>query len=346
MSERWVRRPDGSNWGDFGPDDQFGRLNLLTPDKVRRAVAEVREGLNFCLSLPLDYPGGRVLNPRRFPPQLSPTYYEGKPLMNYPLEGRQPGSTDVVNDDQVTLCPQYSSQWDSLCHVGARFDADGDGVAEMVYYNGYRAGEDVVGPVDYDADGTPTGAQWTGARALGVDRLTVKPVQGRGVLVDLHAHFGREPVVVGYDQLRNILDQDAVVIDQADILVLRTGFAEVLLEMNRQPDKEVLDNSCAALDGRDERLLQWITASWIVAICADNYAVERLPARPADAPGPALPLHQHCLFKLGVPLAELWYLKELGDWLRAHGRHRFLLTAPSLRLPGAVGLPVTPVATV
>ena len=346
MAERWVRRPDGSNWGDFGPNDQFGRLNLLTPDKVRRAVAEVQEGVTFCLSLPLDYPGGRILNPRRFPPQLGPTYSKGKPLMNYPLADREPGSTDVVNDDQVTLCLQYSSQWDSLCHVGARFDADGDGVAETVYYNGYRAGEDIVGPVDYDADGTATGAQWTGARALGVDRLAVKPVQGRGVLVDLHAHFGREPVVVGYHQLRKILDRDGVVIENADILVLRTGFAEVLLEMNRQPDKEILDKSCAALDGRDERLLQWITASGIVAICADNYAVERLPARPADAPRPALPLHQHCLFKLGVPLAELWYLKELADWLRAHGRHRFLLTAPSLRLPGAVGSPVTPVATV
>ena len=26
---RWKRRPEGSNWGDFGPDDQVGRLNLL-----------------------------------------------------------------------------------------------------------------------------------------------------------------------------------------------------------------------------------------------------------------------------------------------------------------------------
>ena len=31
---------------------------------------------------------------------------------------------------------------------------------------------------------------------------------------------------------------------------------------------------------------------------------------------------------------------------RAAGRSRFLLTAPPLRLPGAVGSPVTPIATV
>jgi hypothetical protein len=40
---RWINRPEGSTWGDFGPEDQLGRLNLLTPEKVRQGVAEVRE---------------------------------------------------------------------------------------------------------------------------------------------------------------------------------------------------------------------------------------------------------------------------------------------------------------
>ena len=39
-------------------------------------------------------------------------------------------------------------------------------------------------------------------------------------------------------------------------------------------------------------------------------------------------------------------LTPLAEWLRGQGRYRFLLTAPPLRLPGAVGSPVTPVATV
>src|SRR3546814_3843959 len=58
MAARWKNRPEGSNWGDFGPDDQRGRLNLLTPERVVAAAREVREGLRFCLSLPLDLPGG------------------------------------------------------------------------------------------------------------------------------------------------------------------------------------------------------------------------------------------------------------------------------------------------
>ena len=65
---RWTNRPEGSNWGDFGDDDQLGRVNLITPEKVRQGVAEVKEGRTFCLSLPLDYPGGNILNERRHPP--------------------------------------------------------------------------------------------------------------------------------------------------------------------------------------------------------------------------------------------------------------------------------------
>src|SRR5208282_4379753 len=45
---RWPHRPAGSTWGDFGPDDQLGRLNLVTPRRVRVAVSEVQEGGTFC----------------------------------------------------------------------------------------------------------------------------------------------------------------------------------------------------------------------------------------------------------------------------------------------------------
>ena len=145
-SKRWKHRPPGSNWGDFGPDDQVGRMNWLTPEKVKQGMAEVKEGLTFNLSLPLDYPGGNVLNPRRMPPVLRPTVRNGKPNLNYRFMGDDPNCTDVVSDDLVVMHLQYSTQWDSFAHVGSMFDADGDGVAEAVYYNGWRAGVDVIGP--------------------------------------------------------------------------------------------------------------------------------------------------------------------------------------------------------
>ena len=48
-----------------------------------------------------------------------------------------------------------------------------------------------------------------------------------------------------------------------------------------------------------------------------------------------LPLHQHCLFKTGVNLGEIWRLSELADWLRSNNRSRFLLTAPPLQVDRA-----------
>src|SRR4051812_49905127 len=89
-TKRWKNRPEGSNWGDFGPDDQLGRLNLLTPERVRAAAQEVREGLVFCLSMPLDRPGGAVLSPSRFPPVIRPTLRNGRPRLNYRVADDNP----------------------------------------------------------------------------------------------------------------------------------------------------------------------------------------------------------------------------------------------------------------
>jgi hypothetical protein len=342
---RWKNRPAGSTWGDFGADDQLGRLNLLTPRKVLEGIAEVKEGRSFCLSLPLDYPGGNKLNPRRHPPELKPTIRNGAPNMNYPVSRDNPRYTDIISDDAVFLHLQYSTQWDSLAHVGQMFDADGDGKPEMVYYNGYRAGEHVVGPLDY-ATGAEVKAP-SGARRLGIENMAAKAIQGRAVMIDLEAHFGRAHKLVGFAELMDVMEKDGVAVEEGDMVCLRTGFAQLLLEMNRTPDEKALHGSCAALDGRDEWLLNWITKSGLAALIADNYAVEAFPSRPcAEEHCAALPLHAHCLFKLGVNLGELWYLSELADWLRQHRRSRFLLTAPPLRLPGAVGSPATPVGTV
>jgi kynurenine formamidase len=344
--KRWQRRPEGANWGDFGDNDAIGRLNLVTPAKVRQAVAEVREGISFCLSLPLDYPGGSVLNPRRFPPQQHFSMRGDDPAMCYPMARVQEAQTDVVCDDRVTLSTQYSTQWDSLAHMGALFDADGDGSDEVVFYNGYRAGHEVRGPKDY-LDGDRELDPPYGAGPLGIDALAATCMQGRGVMVDLHAHHGNARRAVGYDEWMRILDADGVEVEEGDFVCIRTGFDRVLLGYDKSPPEGIQHQVCAGLDGSDARLLRWISDSGVAALVSDNEAVEFLPTpQPPESRGAHFPLHEHCLFKLGIPLGELFLLSDLADWLRENGRSRFLLTAPPLRLPGAVGSPVTAVATV
>lgn len=347
-NKRWSRRPEGSTWGDFGPDDQRGRINLITKDKVLEGLAEVQTGETFCLSLPLDYPGGSALNPNRHPPVIRPTLRNGGVNFNYLLSQQTPGVTDVLSDDLVTLHLQYSTQWDGFAHVGSRFDADGDGLPESVYYNGYRADRDIVGPRDVSDAGVPSGpgSSTSRAGALGIENMATACVQGRAVLLDLKSALGPQRTVVDFDMFRRALEAGRVEITSGDILCLHTGFADALLAMHREPNIHELERCGAVLDGRDERLLQWITDSGVAAIAADNYAVENFPASHRGGCCAALPLHEHCLFKLGVHLGELWHLGPLASRLHELGRNRFLLTAPPLNLPGAVASPVTPIATI
>ena len=340
MGQRWQTRPEGSNWGSFGPDDQRGRMNLVTAERRRQAAAEVQEGIAFCLSLPLDLPGGSVLNVEHRPPCFHPVMRGGHVYFDLPLAGIDPSLTDVGSDEAVTFCDQYSTHWDAFAHRGSLFDADGDGWPERVFYNGHRiadpvSGEGIVGEL--------------GATAVSAATMAETAVQGRGVMVDLRHHLGDGRTEVGYDRLLRILQADKIEVEEGDFLCLHTGLGQLIMEAGGRPDRS-LRTACAVLDGNDPRLLQWITDSGVAAIAADNLAVERSSSVGANLArhkiGPGLPLHEHCLFKLGIHLGELWYLTELATWLRRHGRFRFFLTAPPLRLPGAAGAPATPVATV
>jgi len=95
--------PGRLDLGRLGSGRSIGRLNLLTADKVKKGVAEVKEGKAFCLSLPLDYPGGTVVNPRRHPPRLIANKREGMPYIAYPLARENPQWIDVVCDDVVEM---------------------------------------------------------------------------------------------------------------------------------------------------------------------------------------------------------------------------------------------------
>ncbi len=341
MTKRWTHRPEGSTWGDWGDDDQLGRLNLLTPARVKAAAREVEEGLSFCLSMPLDMPGGNAVNPKRFPPRFSPVFHDGAHYYNFDWAALYPGMMDITSDECVTFYSQYSTQWDSFAHVGSLFDVAGNGAPEPVYYNGFKAGEAIGGEIGDD------GIQAMGAKALGIENMAATGVQGRGVLVDFHRHFGDERVIVGYDTLMEVMDKDGVTVEEGDMFLFHTGWDEMILSMAGDPDAEKLHASGAVLDGLDDKLLQWITDSGISIIATDNMAVED-PHSSGDTQGGCsrLPLHRHCLFRLGVHLGEIWYLSGLAKALHQRGRYRFMLTAPPLRMPGAVGSPATPVATI
>jgi hypothetical protein len=330
---RWLKRPEGSNWGDFGDDDQIGRMNLVTAERRLQAVRTVREGLAFPLGLPLDYPRQQVFAGRNPPVLMPTTSADGRAMYDWMPAG---GPTDVVNDDQVLLGLQFSTQWDGLSHYGACFDADGDGEAEHVFYNGYRIDRDFVLPEEGRAPA---------ALALGIEKLAETCVQGRGVLVDLRDCGEGALAAVGYDGLMRALESQGAEVGPGDFLCIYTGYADLLLRDGAAVSAEALA-ACPGLDGRDAALLHWIDQSGIAAICADNPMVEKIDGVNRCAGTAMMPLHEHCLVRLGIHLGEFWYFAALAAALAQRDQTAFLLTAPPLNLPGAVGSPVTPVGTI
>src|SRR3989454_11823669 len=96
-------------WGVFGKDDQLGTVNLLTPERVKRAATLVRTGKVINLSLPLNFPI---------------TLYGGhRTGYQHHIEVNRGGRDDYVDN----FAMQGSSQWDSLRHIRFR---------EFGYYGG------------------------------------------------------------------------------------------------------------------------------------------------------------------------------------------------------------------
>ena len=90
--------PGGRAAGLYGPDEQLGCLNSLTPDRTRAAAELIRTGETYGLNAPLDYP-----TPHPHPRRTAPTQI----VIRYPER----------RDDYLEgLWPQASSQWDGLLH--------------------------------------------------------------------------------------------------------------------------------------------------------------------------------------------------------------------------------------
>src|SRR5690606_21186055 len=117
---------------------------------------------------------------------------------------------------------------------GREFDIHGDGNLVPVYYNGFRAGVHIKGPTDSKDAGTTNIAELLStsrASALGIEPMAKSAIQGRAVLIDLEAHFGKGRTVVNNEMLADVIEKQNVVIEPGDMLCLHTGFAQRILEM-------------------------------------------------------------------------------------------------------------------
>jgi kynurenine formamidase len=288
------------NWypSRYGPNDQIGAMNLLTPQKVMEAVRLVQRGQVYRLGVPVDR------NTPAFPPRslsitiMMPDQFGGATV---PSEN---GMSYV--DDMFTGWLGVGSQIDSLAHLGIN----------NVFYNGNRA-QDFI--------------HTTGVTKLGIEGIP--PMVTRGVLVDMTRARNKpilnEGEIITADDLRNAMRDQGVDVRQGDVVLIHTGWVDMLTQDPPRFGKGEpgIDNSAA----------EFLAGLGVVAVGADTWGVEAVPFKD---PHRIWEGHQTLLAKNGVHILEVMDTRQLArDQVR---EFLFVLGQPLYR--GAVQAIVNPIA--
>jgi kynurenine formamidase len=164
-----------------------------------------------------------------------------------------------------------------------------------------------------------------GLRQHSVD--TIAPILRRGVLLDLAADG---PLPADHEVTGEELAaaKRGLEIRPGDIVLLRTGWG------SRYSDARQFVND-TRLPGPGLAGAQWLSAHGIFAAGSDTIAFEKLPAA-------TMPVHVHLLVESGIHIIECLNLEELS----AAGVREFLFVGAPLKIQGATGAPLRPMALV
>lgn len=318
MSERWITKADikeahekCSNWGRWGPDDQIGTLNHITPQMIVEAAGLIHKGQVFPMGLPLDENGpqeGDMLKNRWNP--IHTMLATGTDAYS----GNQDVTGGRYADDAISLPTQCSTQWDALAHC----------FIDNHMYNGY------------DCRLVDSG----GAKKNGIEN-TVGKMVGRGVLLDIARFKGVEALEDGYGITSEDLDGCAkaqgVEIRAGDFVIYRSGQLEERLKRGKW----------AGYAGGDAPGLKFETCYWIkdkdiAAICSDTWGCE---VRPNESKDKILqPWHWIVIPSIGISMGEIFQVGELAADCAEDGCYEFFFVAPPLNITGGCGSPITPLA--
>jgi kynurenine formamidase len=290
----------------YGPEDQRGALNLMTPES--QAAIMSRADASTVYDLSIDYFVGMP----SFQAAGDPSY---QLYMSH-----TPGGTAVDNlngvGSEVNKHVCYSGDVVFMyTHTGTHIDALNHFGVDGKIYNGFTP-EEHMGS-----------RHWTKGGAE-----QIPPIVARGVLLDIAGLKGVECLPPSYaitiDDCRDALQRAGLEIQSGDVVLVRTG------RMAFWPDgSKVLGNP----PGLGLEAGRWLTDHGIVAIGADQECVEVGPSEHDDN---WLPGHCHFLAEAGVPMIELVDLEALAR----DGVHEFCLIAAPIRLRGATGAPLRPLA--
>ncbi|GKT40541.1 uncharacterized protein ColSpa_00722 [Colletotrichum spaethianum] len=314
--------PKGCAWGVFDKDgkkDLYGTLNLLTPEIIRAAGAEVRDGVSISLNWPLD-----SLNKLNIP---------GRKQTAHHVHSLQAGglSQGLGWDDELEFNTQGSSQWDSLVH----WQHQATGLA----YNGFKPTQEELSATFTADNKMPTIDHWHERGG----------VVGRGVLIDYKAYTEAKGIdyhpLDGYpitiDDIEAVAAYQGVEFKHGDIFLLRTGVTAIIDNPSPADFEKMAQSKLSGVLGTEETA-KWFWNKHFAAVAGDANAFEAYqPANPnvTEVDAHSLVLHPYFLSLFGMPIGELWDLSRLSAYCKMTGRYSFLLTSAPMNVSCLIGSP-------
>jgi kynurenine formamidase len=290
----------------WGPDDEIGRLNLMT--EASRAAVLARLDARKVYDLGVEYfigmPSWQAVGDPRY--QMWMTHTPRGTAVDDPVGvGRAQNEHVGYTGAAISMYTHTGTHIDALNHFGL-----GGKI-----WNNFAADEHLG-----DRGWRKTGAE------------TIPPIVARGVLIDVASAHGSVDLPAGYRvraaDLQAALAKQNTRLREGDVVLVRTGrmraYEDAAAYMAESPG--------LALDGA-----QLLVEAGAMIIGADNLSFE---AFPSEVEGNYVPVHTYLLAQHGVPILELVDLEALAR----DGVYEFAFIASSLKLRGADAAPLRPIA--
>ncbi|CAD73324.1 cyclase family protein [Rhodopirellula baltica] len=177
----------------WGPHDQIGAMNYLTPETVLSASKLVTKGKVYSLGMTVD----------NKTPAFRHRYFQIETMQPEPRTFGENKFTYV--DDQLIGWTGVGSQINGLAHYGN----------DNVHYNGHKVSDFLT---------------ISGVKELGLEK--VPPMVARGVMLDMKAHLGKEIIPEGtvftVADIEEVAKKQGVAIRKGDVVLFRTGWARLM----------------------------------------------------------------------------------------------------------------------
>ncbi len=291
----------------WGPDDEIGRLNLMTPESQAAILSRLSATKTYDLSVEyfIGMPSWQAAGDPHY--RIWMTHTPHGNVVADPLGlGEQMNEHVSYTGAAVSMYTHMGTHIDALSHFGL------DGMI----WNGFEAKQHLG-----DRGWTAAGAE------------NIPPIIARGVLIDVASAKGVEMLPDGYRVTRGdlveALKKQRMVLQEGDVVLIRTG------RMQHYADAEAYMANPPGMGMAAARFL--VEESGVMVVGADNLSFETFPS---EVDGNYVPLHTYLLAQTGTPIIELAYLEELAQ----DRVYEFAFIGGSLKLRGSDAAPLRPIA--